>query len=514
MLARNLLRRTGDGVDQKRGFWSALAIAGLWAVHPLQVSTVLYVVQRMEMLAALFVVLSLLAYIGGRKRLQSGAPGGWWLLAAATGSTALALLSKETGVLAPFFMLAVELLFFRFVAATPKAVRFLKLGFCVVAGGSLSLYFLWMVPEFIFGDHYVKREFSWDERLLTQLRVLPMYVGWILFPAIDQYLFYYDHFPYSEGLFEPVSTLLGGLFLVALLVVAWLLRRREPIAALGIIWFFIAHALTSNIVSLELVFEHRNYLALFGVLLAIFGGARVLQLQSRRKQVLSVIAVSILFGFGLLAAIRSATWGERMNFALYHVDINPWSERAGLELALGYLGRADIRRGLPFLLQAREEMERIADLPTSGPIADRGLIILAATLDEPLPHEYWQRLIRKARDRALGRNDHDAIYDLVQQAEQGLELSEAYLWRLHQVLCDRSDIPYEIHEQFGHYANKVLDDPKRATSAFRRALELLSDEREKQKALKESLQEQGISLVENIGSCSIGAPTLPAAPSG
>src|SRR3546814_2498510 len=45
---------------------AATLCAALWALHPMQVSTVLYVVQRMTELAALFSLLGLICYVHGR----------------------------------------------------------------------------------------------------------------------------------------------------------------------------------------------------------------------------------------------------------------------------------------------------------------------------------------------------------------------------------------------------------------------------------------------------------------
>src|SRR5690606_197154 len=44
------------GVAPAIGRWAALALALAWAVHPLQVSSVLYIVQRMQTLTTLFIV--------------------------------------------------------------------------------------------------------------------------------------------------------------------------------------------------------------------------------------------------------------------------------------------------------------------------------------------------------------------------------------------------------------------------------------------------------------------------
>lgn len=483
-------------------FWAAFAVAALWAVHPLQVSTVLYVVQRMEMLAALFVVLSLLAYIAGRQRLETAENGGWFLLGIAAFSTLLALLSKETGVLAPFFMLAVELLVFRFRAESGQAARILKVGFAAVVAAALLVYLVWLVPEHIFGDHFVKREFSWDERLLTQLRVLPMYVGWALFPAIDQYLFYYDHFAHSQGLMSPATTLLGAVLLAFFLVTAWMTRNRAPLVALGIIWFFTSHALTSNIFSLELVFEHRNYFSLFGVVLSVAAGLASIDPLTHRLRSAPVIVAVLVLGLGLLTAIRSATWGDEMTLALHHVHVNPDSERAGLDLAELYLGNENWDpAGSLFLSSARSQLERVAALPTARTTADQALIVLNAQSGEPAPEGAWERLLQKVRSRALNSADYDALYNLVQQRYQGVPISDEWLWQLHSALCQRSDIPPQIHARFGYYAALVLNDSVRATSAFRRALELLSEDPGERQSLKVALKNAGVDLMGDVTAC-------------
>lgn len=522
LLARQLFQLAARSEGKRDGFWPALIVAGLWALHPLQVSTVLYVVQRMEMLAALFIVLSLLAYIAGRKRLRTGAPGGWWLLVGAGAGSLLAVLSKETGALAPFFMLALEALLFRFETARPASARVLKLGFALVLAAALAGWLFWLLPAALSPDAYVHRDFSLAERLLTQLRALPMYLGWMLWPATDHYLFYYDHYAPSAGLLRPVTTLLGGLLLTALLVTSAALRRRAPLVALGIIWFFIAHALTSNVVALELVFEHRNYFALFAVLLAVVAALRALMLalpSSSAGRLARVAPLVLVAGLSVLTLIRAATWGDAMNLAIHQAYVNPDSPRAGQDLAEVYLDWADGQATSPFMSMARIQLEKTARLPGATATADVGLIVMAARYGEIIDFEAdedgkarsreettaeaaWRRLLAKMHaQRALQRGDMAALYNLSQQRYEGLAIDDARMWQLHQVLCRRSDLPAVLHVRFGYYAAQVLDDAAGATSAFRRALALLADKPEEQKALQEAIAAAGIELAPGIRAC-------------
>jgi protein O-mannosyl-transferase len=74
----------------------ALAVALLWALHPLQTESVTYVVQRAEAMGGLFYLLTLYCFVRGATSARAGA---WY--AAAVGSCMLGMASKEILVTAP-----------------------------------------------------------------------------------------------------------------------------------------------------------------------------------------------------------------------------------------------------------------------------------------------------------------------------------------------------------------------------------------------------------------------------
>jgi hypothetical protein len=95
--------------------WGALFVTALWALHPLHVSTVLYAVQRMAELSALFCVFGALAYVYGREALLAGRRSGVaWIAGAVIIGGALATFSKENGALLPILLLVIEAVCFRF----------------------------------------------------------------------------------------------------------------------------------------------------------------------------------------------------------------------------------------------------------------------------------------------------------------------------------------------------------------------------------------------------------------
>src|SRR5690606_21589294 len=92
---------------------------------------------------------------------------------------------------------------------------------------------------------------------------------WTLFPSLRELSLYHDDYVISRGLLDPPSTALSGLLLAGVAGLAVWLRKRRPLAAIGLGWFFAAHLLTATVFPLELVHEHRNYFASMGLCLVL-----------------------------------------------------------------------------------------------------------------------------------------------------------------------------------------------------------------------------------------------------
>ncbi|MCO5054917.1 hypothetical protein [Thermomonas sp.] len=256
MLRKLLMLANWSGRHATTG---ALVIAMAWGIHPLQVSAVLYVVQRMQTLSTFFVVLALWAYFALRQAQMAGRPAWRWGLAAGA-CWLLGMLSKEDAVIFPLYCLLLELTVLRFDARQPLRRQSLRRTYLAMAIAGLGLYLLWVLPHYWSWQAYPGRDFNSVERLLTQGRVLTLYLGQMLFPLPSRMPFNYDTFPISRGLLHPPATLAALLLLAGLLVWAWRWRRRRPIFSFGVLLFFAGHLITSNVIPLELVFEHRNQL--------------------------------------------------------------------------------------------------------------------------------------------------------------------------------------------------------------------------------------------------------------
>lgn len=446
---------------------AALGISLAWAVHPMQVSSVAYVVQRMETLALTFVLLGLLAYLRGRCRQLQGERGLPWIVVG--GALAMTgLLSKETAILFPVYTLALELTLLGFGAAAPGTSRRLKWAYAGVFALAILLFVGWVLPDYWGEGRLVGRSFDASERLLSQGRILPMYLGWMLWPAPDALTFYHDDFQASRALLSPATTALGFMLLGSLLGAALWLGRRRPLFALGLLWFFGAHLLTSNVFNVELVFEHRNYFALLGIVLSVADLAcSVFRKPSTTRLALACAALTMLAGLTLM---RSATWGDPLQLAADLATRKPHSQRASNDLATLYAGLSAEDAASPFYAKAMAEFERGSRIPHASPLSEQGLILLAAAAGQPTQSAWWDRLTQKLRTNPLGAQERSAISNLVKQRSLGMALDDARLREAFVVLLDRDGLPADIYLQLGNAALMQMKDPALADQAYDRAL--------------------------------------------
>ena len=346
LLARSLFRRF-DGAGERAAGWAALAVALIWALHPLQVSTFAYVVQRMTVLSGLFGVLALWSYTRLRLNALSGegpsGPIAWSLPLVLL--PLLGMLSKETGALIPFLLLLLEATLFRFRG--PGTLRRVLLGYFALIGLIALAGTLWlMLATDFLANRYQGLPFGPDERLLTQARVMVLYLGQILLPRLGDMPFYYDGLAHSAGWMAPPWTLGSAVILAgALALGVWLLGRR-PLAGFGILFFFTGHLVESTILPLELAFEHRNYLPSLGIFLAV--ASLITWIPGRLSRWRLVIGVVLVAAVAALGTARSLTWAQEEQIYLTAIQSRWPSGRAGAELAqrLAERGQVDVARAL------------------------------------------------------------------------------------------------------------------------------------------------------------------------
>lgn len=351
-LVRRLLRR--DPRLEPHADFTALAIAAIWLLHPLQVSTVMYVVQRMAQISALFTLLGMLAYVHGRELLDAGRQrsGIAWLWLACPAFTVLGMLGKEIGALVPLFCLVIEAIYFSGAARRPLAVKLFFL-LSIVLPGVLVTLWLARDPQRLLAG-YAGRDFSLGERLLSQARVLVGYLQSILLPAGRNLGIYTDDFVASRGWLTPWTTLPAVALWIGLVIATAVCRRRLPAFSAGVLLYLAGHVLESTVWPLELYFEHRNYLPMFGILLALAGlvqplAAMLIAHSPRLHGVLVAALAALLLLLALATNARAWVWAHETLLTQQSLIAHPRSLRARMDRATQWLDAGQPARAIPIM---------------------------------------------------------------------------------------------------------------------------------------------------------------------
>lgn len=337
--------------DTRRIAIGALFGMGCWLLHPLLVSTTLYVAQREAMLSATFVLIGILGWMTSRAKLRHhrsalalvGMAASSWLC------TLLAVLCKANGALLPVLLLLIEWIVLAPCHSMPSldSKRLMKLAvaiFLILPSIVLVAYLIQVLPGAI-RDAPSIRGWTVGERLLTEPRVLADYLRLLFVPRAYSSGLFNDAYPVSRSWLHPASTLPCILFILALIGVGFALRKRHPAIALALLFYFVGQLMESGWIPLELYFEHRNYLP---AMLLFWPIGLALGQPGHLRLMRTLAALAVLALLGILTTQGAALWGNAVQQARVWAAINPDSARAQTSAAL-----YDLQNGYPRLAAAR-----------------------------------------------------------------------------------------------------------------------------------------------------------------
>ncbi|VAW43806.1 hypothetical protein MNBD_GAMMA02-153, partial [hydrothermal vent metagenome] len=353
-LIRNILRyhKTDHAYQNTVAFWAA----AFWLLHPFLVSTTLYVVQRMAMLPLLFILLGMLMYLKTRIQFnqQPSLKLKLLLFVSVFGSTGLAILSKENGVLClPMLALFEIFILQKYLGIKPLPRNISRWLFALPI---VLIVVAFIIGLFGFMERYDVRDFTAYERQLTQFRALMAYLHHLLVPEYFTYGVFTDGFPVSRGWLQPVSTLLSLLALVALVAVAWFMRNRWVWFSFSVFFFLLAHSIESTVIPLEMYFEHRNYVA--SVFLAVPLLLWLMKLASKRD-IMHVIPMILLAYLAFTTHLRVALWSDSFKLHELTMDKYPESTRAYTMTADFYARSGYVEKTMSILLNASKQHDNL-----------------------------------------------------------------------------------------------------------------------------------------------------------
>lgn len=467
-LFRGLLLVAGTAPARAR--WTAPLLALAWATHPLQVSSVLYAVQRLQILGTFFLVLALLAYLHARKAQIEGRSGRTGLMAALL-LWVVAMSCKEDSAQLPAYTLALEITLLHFAAADGSVSERWRRGYKLALVAAFALYLFVVIPHYWSWNSYDARNFSTSERLLTQARVLCLYLWQILIPLPSSMPFYYDWLQPSRGLLTPWTTLPAIAFLMGLLGGAWKLRKRMPLFSLGVFLFFSAHFITSNVVGLELAFEHRNNFALIGAVLAVGSLLARIGRKLQLRPILQVVFCTfVLAGLAGSTLARAHSWSNNTLLAEAATDAAPHSARAWIQLCA-----SQFKLGGGITSKNKRLDQAIAACSNGATLApyalnNTALLIVLKSLKGNISQDDWALFQRRLETVQMSWDNQRAPTILTYHFQNGVRLDKYELLKTLSILSHRVNLEPLQSAQIGYFVRDELSEPDLAMPYFLAAI--------------------------------------------
>jgi hypothetical protein len=334
----------------------SLAVAAVFAVHPLNVESVAWVAERKNLLCAFWSLLGLLAYLGYS---QQPIPR---RLAAVAGLFFMALASKPMAVTFPFLLLLLDRWPLERVASwrqllTTKSMWVEKIPLFALSGASCIITLI--------AQH--------RSNSIVAIAVLP--VSLRLENAIVSYGFYglklvwpaglaflYPWPSHAPGLWALVSSVT---FLVGISVFAWSERERRPYVLAGWLWFLGALVPVIGMVQVgsQARADRYAYIPMIGLLIAAVWLMADIMRELKRYKVGIALLVSTTVALGLCSRKQIDYW--RSNYDLW---LHAFQVTADNYLAADKVGVALQDEGRPE--EAYPYFEQVLRINSADPLAN------------------------------------------------------------------------------------------------------------------------------------------------
>ena len=311
----------------------SLITALMFVAHPLATGSVTYIVQRMASMVALFYFLALILYIKGR---LSESKSKYGYFAGSLLAAVMAIHVKENAYTLPLVIVLIEFYFIQQKMISIKFKNYKLLG--AILGLAIIMIFAGIkyfsasifqpIPPSIFNSVTITS----SNYFYTQLSVIVKYIQLLIFP-MNQNIDY--DFPIAYNLLG-ISTILNGLILTGLLILAVYLYKRNRLISFGILWFFLSLSIESSIIPIsDVIFEHRTYIPSFGFFIILSSVIYGLFWNNYKNRVL-LFFVLLIGTYSSLAFQRNKVWKDELSLWSDAVEKSPKKARPYVNRGYAY----------------------------------------------------------------------------------------------------------------------------------------------------------------------------------
>ncbi|HKM86723.1 MAG TPA: tetratricopeptide repeat protein [Terriglobales bacterium] len=318
--------------------WRSLAVAALFALHPINVESVAWIAERKNVLSMLFFLLALAAY-------------GWYTRRASVGRYlvvtavyALGLMTKPQVITFPFALLLLDYW---------PLCRLDRLSFGKLIGEKAP----WIAMSAASAVITMKVQAG-----ATQVKLSP----WIhLGNAAISYVKYLEKafwpvnlapvYPHPELAISLAAAALSGFVIVALTTLAVIFRQRRPFF---VGWFWFLGTMVPMIglvqVGVQAMADRYAYIPLLGIFVILcWGAAELINTWHVPAAVSAVGAAAILLTLGLALHRQVSLWSDNVTLWTHTLAITEGNYIAEDGLATALVAQGRMEEALPHLQRAR-----------------------------------------------------------------------------------------------------------------------------------------------------------------
>ncbi|QIR15138.1 tetratricopeptide repeat protein [Shewanella aestuarii] len=342
---------SNTGNQQLILFYLPFVLSILYLIHPLNTQAVTYVVQRLASLVALFYISSFYFYLLARTAISKKSIVFYTLLSVIM--FVFAMFTKQNAVTLPLIIILSEFIFFR-QGNVLKLSKIFKI-VIVITSVLFLLFFLkdQIIQLLISIDNFTRETqlISRSDYAATQTLMLWDYICKFFIPVGLQ-------LNYSNqllGTFTEPKIIIALVGHVTMILIAFKLRSKSPLAAFGILFYYVAHLVESSIIPItDLGFEHRAYLPNIGFIIAIAGFIMMLAESFTLKAIKYALAflTFVIVIFSITTINRNSLWSDKLAFSKNEILVSPQSVRALTMLAAEYLNRDERGNALQYYQEA------------------------------------------------------------------------------------------------------------------------------------------------------------------
>ncbi|MCK5697009.1 MAG: hypothetical protein KAI02_02540 [Gammaproteobacteria bacterium] len=318
-------------------YLSAISLLGalFFITAPLQTQAITYIVQRLASMAALFYMLSMVFYVYARLKKQG------LLFFPVAIFALLAFFTKQNTATLPFALLLIEALFFhtftkehlkRYIGFGLMIITLMILALLIISGFDVSQL------DKITRDPQTIGRITRTEYFSTQLVALWHYI-YLFFVPLSLHIDY--DFPLQKSLLS-LSTIMAFLAHLAVISVAFIFRKKQPLFLFAVVFYYLAHAVESSFLPIfDVFFEHRAYLPNLGLALltslTLIGLLQRMTEQDKNPIIIVIIILLLLSWFSYLTYQRNNVWNNPIELYQEETRLSPNKERVWAALGKYYL---------------------------------------------------------------------------------------------------------------------------------------------------------------------------------